>query len=116
MTVQEIKGENYIVKYNADYLIQFQGQLALYGSKEYAPIRNLLTEVADNHPMEMTIDLRELAFINSSGINMLFRFVIGLRQRKETQLVILGSNHMSWQGKSLKNFQKFLPSVKLEVK
>lgn len=113
---QEIKGEDYIVQYDPDSVtVQFQGELALGGPKEYAPINNLLKEIVDSSPEVMTIDLKELAFLNSSGISMLSKFVLGLRKKKEIQLIILGSNDMPWQGKSLKNLQKFLPTLKLEV-
>ncbi|EDX83173.1 hypothetical protein S7335_352 [Synechococcus sp. PCC 7335] len=116
MTVQEVKGEDYVVEYDSDSTtVKFRGELALGGPKEYAPINALLAEAIGSSPDVMTIDLRELAFLNSSGISMLSKFVLGLRKQKGTQLVILGSNDMPWQGKSLKNLQKFLPSLKLEI-
>lgn len=116
MTIQEIKGEDYSVTYESDSVtIKFEGELALGGPKDYAPINNLLSEVANSDPETMTIDLKKLAFLNSSGISMLSKFVLSLRKKKEIQLIILGSHEMPWQGKSLKNLQKFLPSLKLEV-
>ncbi len=116
MIAQEIKGEDYIVQYDSDSVtVKFQGELALGGPKEYAPINNLLQETVDTSPEVITIDLKELAFLNSSGISMISKFVLGLRKKKEIQLIILGSNDMPWQGKSLKNLQKFLPTLKLEV-
>lgn len=116
MTAQEIKGEDYSVQYDADSVtVKFQGDLALGSPKEYAPINGLLNEIADSGPEAMILDLKELAFLNSSGISMLSKFVLGLRKKKDIQLVVLGSKSMPWQGKSLKNLQKFLPSLKLEV-
>ena len=116
MAAQEIKGEDYTVLYNPDnQTITFQGELALGGPKEYAPINDLLQEVVNGEPEEITLDLKQLAFLNSSGISMLSKFVLGLRKKKAVQLVVLGSNDMPWQGKSLKNLQKFLPRLKLEV-
>lgn len=116
MIAQEIKGEDYSVQYDADSVtVKFQGELALGGPKEYAPINTLLGEIADSTPKVLTIDLKELAFLNSSGISMLSKFVLALRKKKDIQLVVLGSNDMPWQGKSLKNLQKFLPTLKLEV-
>jgi hypothetical protein len=63
----------------------------------------------------MTIDLRNLAFVNSSGISMLSKFVLSMRKKKGVQVVVLGSNDMPWQGKSLKNLEKLLPGLKLEI-
>lgn len=116
MANQEIRGEDYVVHYNADtVIVTFQGELALRGPQDYAPIKDLLHTVADGNPAIMTIDLRQLVFLNSSGISMLSKFVLGLRKKKAVQLAILGTNTVPWQGKSLRNLQKFLPSLTLEV-
>ena len=114
--MQEIKGEDYTVSYREDPVrVKFAGELALAGPQEYSTINTLLKGIAEACPTEITIDLKELAFLNSSGISMLSKFVLGLRKKKEIQLIILGSNNMPWQGKSLKNLQKFLPTLKLKV-
>ena len=116
MAIEEIKDQDYIVQYDSDAsLVDFIGLLSLKGPKEYAPIASLLNKIAANEPEKMTLNLKKLEFLNSSGISMLSKFVLGLRKKKSIQLVILGSNEMPWQGKSLKNLQKFLPSLKLEI-
>ncbi len=116
MAIEEIKDKDYVVQYDSDSSkVDFAGLLSLGGPKEYAPIANLLNNIATAEPDQMTLDLRKLEFLNSSGISMLSKFVLGLRKKKGVKLVILGSNEMPWQGKSLKNLQKFLPSLKLEI-
>lgn len=116
MATQEVKGEDYIVQFDSDSTtVNFKGELSLGGPTEYAPITNLLTEVAESEPNTMTLDLRNLAFVNSSGISMLSKFVLSMRKKKGVQLVVLGSNDMPWQGKSLKNLEKLLPGLKLEI-
>lgn len=116
MVAQEIKGDDYIVQFDPpSATVNFKGELSLGGPSDYEPISNLLNEVADTEPAIMTIDLRDLSFLNSSGISMLSKFVLALRKKKGTQLVILGSNDMPWQGKSLKNLERLLPGLKLEV-
>jgi hypothetical protein len=113
---QEVKGEDYIVQFDPDSVsVYFQGELSLGGSTDYAPITNLLNEVAESEPNTMTIDLRNLTFVNSSGISMLSKFVLSMRKKKGVQVVVLGSNDMPWQGKSLKNLEKLLPGLKLEM-
>ena len=116
MATQEVKGEDYIVQFDPDSVsVYFQGELSLGGSTDYAPITNLLNEVAESEPNTMTIDVRNLAFVNSSGISMLSKFVLSMRKKKGVQVVVLGSNEMPWQGKSLKNLEKLLPGLKLEI-
>ena len=116
MATQEVKGEDYIVQFDPESVsVYFQGELSLGGSTDYAPITNLLNEVAESEPNTITIDLRNLAFVNSSGISMLSKFVLSMRKKKGVQVVVLGSNDMPWQGKSLKNLEKLLPGLKLEI-
>ncbi|MEG3958949.1 slr1659 superfamily regulator [Microcoleus sp. herbarium2] len=116
MATQEVKGEDYIVQFDPDSVsVYFQGELSLAGPTEYAPITNLLHEVAESEPHTMTIDMRNLVFVNSSGISMLSKFVLSMRKKKGVQLVVLGSKDMPWQGKSLKNLEKLLPGLKLEM-
>lgn len=110
----EIRTENYSIYY--DKLTQtaiFNGSLRLSGMEEYDPIVKLLNEVADTQPSTITLNLRELDFLNSSGINVLSKFVIKVRQKGNIHMVVLGSNKVPWQGKSLKNLQRLMPSLDL---
>ena len=112
----EIKTENYQVTYDeASHNIVFDGSLRLNGSAEYEPISKLLNEVAQQEPEKMVLDLRELNFLNSSGISILSKFVISVRKRKNIQMVVIGAKKNPWQGKSLKNLQRLMPSLKLEL-
>ena len=114
--VQEIKGEDYIVLFDeASTTVIFKGEMSLGGSSEYEPTSNLLNTVAETNPATMTLNLKELGFLNSSGISMLSKFVLSLRKKKGIQLIVLGSNDMTWQGKSLKNLEKLLPGLKLKI-
>jgi hypothetical protein len=95
--------------------VNFQGELSLGGPSEYEPIATLLNTVAETNPATMTLNLKNLGFLNSSGISMLSKFVLSLRKKKGIQLIVLGSNDMPWQGKSLKNLEKLLPGLTLEI-
>lgn len=83
--------------------------------EEYAPIVDLLNEVTESSPNMITLDLRKLEFLNSSGINIISKFVIKVRQLKNIQITIQGSKQIPWQGKSLKNLQRLMPSMHLEL-
>ena len=116
MAAQEIQGEDYTVQYDAKAAtVYFTGDLSLSGPLEYEPIMNLLNAVAATDPATMTLDLRALGFLNSSGIHMVSKFVLSLRQKPATHLIVLGSKTIAWQGKSLKNFERLLPRVTLEI-
>jgi hypothetical protein len=112
----EIKGESYTVTYDPDTTtIICEGSFRLRGTEEYAPIVKMLDDVADEQPSTITLNLRELQFLNSSGINTLSKFVIKLRKQKTTSLIIQGSHEYPWQAKSLKNLKRLLPTLELEL-
>jgi hypothetical protein len=111
----EIKTRDYSIRYDPDTkTVDYQGSLRLSGMEEYAPIVQLLNELADSEPPKITLDLRKLEFLNSSGINVLSKFVIKVRQKGTIQMVVQGSKNIPWQGKSLKNLQRLMPSLQLE--
>ena len=112
----EIKAEDYNIWYDkTTETVNFLGSLRLSGMEEYAPIVDLLNDIADRQPPTITLNLRELQFLNSSGINVLSKFVIKVRQKGTIQMVVQGSNHIPWQGKSLKNLQRLMPSLQLQL-
>ena len=111
----EINTENYRVKYDeTSHNIIFDGSLRLNGSAEYASISELLDYVARQEPEKIVLDLRELSFLNSSGISILSKFTMKVRKCKNIQMVVIGAKKNPWQGKSLKNLQRLMPSLKLE--
>ncbi len=111
----EIKTEDYNIWYDvAAKAVIYQGSLRLGGMEDYTPIEQLLEDVVAQQPQNLTLNLQGLKFLNSSGINVLSKFVIKARQRKNMQLVVRGSTNIPWQGKSLKNLQRLLPSLELE--
>ena len=112
----DIVHDDYEVHYNAaTATVICQGSFRLRGMEEYAPIVQVLTAAADAQPTTLTLDLRTLQFLNSSGINMLAKFVLHARQYHATQVVMKGSHRFPWQEKSLKNFQRLLPGLQLEI-
>ncbi|HAX79070.1 MAG TPA: hypothetical protein DCY88_25405 [Cyanobacteria bacterium UBA11372] len=116
MAMQEIKGEDYSVQYDPDSVtFYFQGELSLGGPPEYAPIAKLLEDVLNQAPSTINLNLKQLEFLNSSGISMLSKFAINVRKKKTTEVVVMGSQDIPWQEKSLANLQKLLPTLQLQL-
>jgi hypothetical protein len=112
----EIQADGYTVAYDPTLQsVTFIGALRLAGMEEYAPISQLLSDVLEQQGEKVTLDLRQLEFLNSSGINMLSKFVIKVRQQGKSQLTVVGAQSIPWQGKSLKNLQRLLPMLTLEL-
>ncbi len=111
----EIRGESYYVTGDLpSAAITFHGALRLRDMSEYAPIVQLMGEVSDAAMETVTLDLQDLRFLNSSGINMLFRFVIQMRDQDTHQVLVRGSAESPWQTKSLENLQRLMPALQLE--
>lgn len=111
-----ISHEDYEVRYDeAAAVVTCRGSFRLGGGEEYQPILDVLVGAANAMPETLTLDVRDLKFLNSSGINMLSKFVLQVRKHKASQVVIRGSASFPWQAKSLKNFERLLPGLKLEI-
>jgi hypothetical protein len=112
----EVTDKTYRVFYDPDTsTIHFNGSLRLGGMADYAPIVELLDQVREQQLDTLILNLEKLEFLNSSGISMLSKFVINIRKTGNSQLTIKGSNNIAWQGKSLKNLQRLMPNLILEL-
>jgi hypothetical protein len=111
----EITHADYRVQYDeASATVSCHGSFRLHGD-EYKPILDLLIGAADVKPVTLTLDVRELQFLNSSGINTLSKFILQVRKHKVSQVVVQGSSRFPWQEKSLINLQRLLPELKLAI-
>jgi hypothetical protein len=123
MTNDEQQGEHFTVEIkHADYLVAFDpatatvicaGNFRLQGG-EYAPIETMLAEAADAKSPLITLDVRDLQFLNSSGINTISKFVLRVRKHNASRVIIRGNNQYPWQKKSLANLERLLPGLQLE--
>ncbi|MCK5674877.1 MAG: hypothetical protein KAH95_15970 [Spirochaetales bacterium] len=110
----EIKQDNYTIEYKKkDRLVKMSGTLRLQDKDEYREIFELLTKAANETTgLPLTLDMKDLVFLNSSGISSLSLFIIKMRQL-DKDISIKGSNTIPWQVKSLSNFQKLYGKVEI---
>ncbi len=116
----EIKGKEYEVVYDQSVTtVTFKGELALMGTGEYPPIAALLDQVlaeaANQEPSQLTLNLRDLKFLNSSGINVISKFVIKVRRVGNVGMTVQGSDSIPWQAKSLVNLKRLMPGMVVEL-
>lgn len=115
MSDANIQGPGYRVWFDAEAAtVHFEGTLRL-GTAEYEPIAAMLTEVLAARPSAITLRMTELVFLNSSGINTLYKFIIAVRKLGDLAVHVEASSAITWQGKSLPNLRKFLPSITLTM-
>ena len=115
--MEEIKSEEYSVTYDpATATVAFQGTLRLYDYASYQPTEALLHKALTESAAVVTLDVHQLEFINSSGLDMLFRFAHRASTRKDTQLVVRRSKDaVPWQKKLLSTMQMMAPSLQVEL-
>ncbi len=112
----EIVDNRYRVTFNPrTSSVVFRGSIRLRGMSEYSSILQLLNQVIAAAPTTITLDLTDLYFLNSPGINVLSKFIINVRQRGKSNVVVIGSPDIPWQSKTLKNMKKLMPSLQLEL-
>lgn len=111
----EVKRDDYRVWYDpATATVNFQGLIRESQISDYKPLEELLEGVIAQKPPVISMNLQELEFLNSSGMTILSRFVIGVRNKKMIQLVVRGSQNIAWQNKSLANWQRLMPGLTLQ--
>lgn len=136
----EIAGDDYRISYEpSTHCVAFRGVLRLYGTdgyvslnefrrsqpssrpqksyddkRGYSSIMKLLEAVIQQAPDTIVLDLRELQFLNSSGINVLSKFVIMIRHDETIALTLLGNRKLSWQTNVLKNLNALMPDLNLQ--
>ena len=101
----------YSVRVTKDFSrISFAGTLRLQGRQEYERIHRMLRYAADRSGGALEMDLRQLQFLNSSGISTLSLFIIEMREIGKA-ITITGSKQSAWQAKSLSNFRRLYEKV-----
>lgn len=111
-----VNGQSFEVNLDpATATVFFKGALRLTGSEDYAPILTILRATLAREGNQVIVDLRELDFLNSSGITMFSRFVIEARDRGDSDLTFVASDSAPWHARSLKNLQRLMPALQIRI-
>jgi hypothetical protein len=111
--MMEIAGDRYRVVYDpAVSVVAFQGILRL---KDRFPLnKQLVDAVAAGLSKKVTLDVRQLEFLNSNGVVLLFKFIADLHDLTGSQIVIRGSTRYPWQVRWLRDMSKFMAELQLD--
>ena len=95
--------------------VVIEGSMRLANLSEYEVVGDFLNKISEQANDHLTIDVRNLQFLNSSGITTFSMFILACKKQGKPKLTVLGSNDISWQEKSLRNFKKLWDDVEVEV-
>jgi hypothetical protein len=114
--LKNIHGESFDIRFEEENsTVLFKGALRLCGTEDYAPILDMLKETLTGPATPIVLDLRELDFLNSSGITMLSRFVMEARDRPGIDVQVLASEAVPWHARSLRNLQRLMPALSIRL-
>jgi hypothetical protein len=107
-----ISGESYNIRYE-NQVIEISGKLSIM-PEGYENIEAFFRKIIDTEPPELTLDIRNLEYLNSSGIKAL---CIGLILESETKenlcLNIRCSKRHRWQKETVPSFNGLIDNLKI---
>ncbi|RLC12713.1 MAG: hypothetical protein DRI57_17405 [Deltaproteobacteria bacterium] len=111
----EVTGEKYNIRYDSPTgTIVCGGIMDMRGKEGYKEVAELFEKVVNEEPETVTLDIRKLEFLNSSGITTIgAKLVIRLRNKKVSKLVIRCSKAYPWHEKSVKGLTKLMPALEV---
>ena len=114
--MKTIQGESFEIRLEENNnTVLFKGALRLSGMEDYEPILEMLKRTFAIPLSPIVLDVRELDFLNSSGITMLSRFVIEAREHIGINLYFFASESVAWHARSLKNLQRLMPALTVRL-
>ncbi len=108
-------GESTLVFDNENGIVILEGSMRLANLMEYDVVKNFIKQAYDETNIFFTLDFRNLIFLNSSGITTFSMFILSVKKLNKARIKILGSKEISWQEKSLNNFNKLWNDVEITI-
>jgi len=107
-----IKGENYQITYENN-VIRLSGKLSLM-LEDYRKIEELFQEVIETQPKELTLDIRELEYLNSSGIKTIcVSLILEADDIEGLCMKIVCSKKYTWQLETIPTFKDLMDEIEI---
>lgn len=115
--MEEIRDEKFSVTYDpATATVAFRGILRVQGYVSYQPIERLLNEVIAQNLPTITLDIHRLAFINSSGIDVIYRFAYKAHGQAHSRLIVRRlARGAPWQERLERTIEMMSPGLQVEL-
>jgi len=107
-----IQGENYKVTYH-DGVISISGKLSLM-LEDYEELETFFEKVIESQPHELILDIRNLEYLNSSGIKTIcVSLILEAADIENLQMKILCSDRYTWQKETVPTFNDLMDDIKI---
>jgi hypothetical protein len=111
----DVRSETYHITYEpATAIVAFCGVMRLLGVKDYERVKQLMDSVVAAAPDSLTLDLRALRFVNSLGMYLLMGFILSMRDKTNSQVIVQGVEGNYWQARTFRDLKRLMPRLKLE--
>jgi hypothetical protein len=108
-----ITGDDYRIGCEND-IIHISGKLSLM-LEDYADIEAFFENIVASKPMNLTLDIQNLKYLNSSGIKVLcVNLILEAADVDGLQLKILCSNRYTWQKETVPTFKDLMDNMVIE--
>ena len=108
-------GDSKLTYQDNEQTIDIAGSMRLANLSEYEVVGDFFKKAAGKAQDKLIMDVRNLQFLNSSGITTFSMFILSCKKEGKPKLIVLGSNDISWQEKSLRNFKKLWDDVEVQI-
>ncbi len=104
--------EGYDISYQ-NGVIRIAGKLSLM-LEDYGEIERLFEQVIAAAPPKITLDIRNLEYLNSSGIKTIcVSLILEAADIEGLQMTILCSNHYTWQKETVPTFEDLMENMEI---
>lgn len=111
--MQDIKTDAYEILHITESEVSIKGKLRLPSPSAYNPQFLPIQDAITNVKRKYFIDISELEYLNSSGINAIAKLVLHARS-KEKELILKVSRKIPWQDKTIVSLSKLYGGLDFE--
>lgn len=108
----KIEGDGYTVTYQ-DGQVKIAGKLSLM-LEDYTELEEFFKIIIESKPSALTLDLRNLEYLNSSGIKTIcVGLILEAADVEGLRLKILCSNQYTWQKETIPTFEALMDEMEI---
>jgi len=104
----------------ADYRLSYENGILAMGGRislmleDYDRMEAFFKQVIQTGPRSLTLDIRDLAYLNSSGIKTLcVSLILEAAEAPDLRLKILCADRYSWQRETIPTFQGLMDRIEI---